>query len=534
MRILQVSSKKNPISQNKPWFSHVISQSSRHFSFLLKTKIQAPSQQDAINMQKKILRYIVSFAKKTTIGRYYNFSAIDDYRSYCSFVPVHHYDDMEHWILSALQWKKNILCPGIVPWFATSSGTTGKSKYIPVTLSSLRHNHFSWWKHLLYAYYSANSRNSFLSNGYGLVLWWTFQRNPYNWRYNVWFISAILQRTSPWFSKILRQPRDRISYIDNWWQKVQSIISWTSHKYITSISWQPSWCSHFLQQCVDYYNLDSIFDLWPDFSLVIRWGMDISFYKSTFQRLLPSDHVQYYQVYNASEWFFAIQDANCIDDMQLLVHHGVFYEFLLLYDYTQGLYDNCISLADVCVDVSYVLLITNLSGLYRYVLGDVVSFTCLSPYRLRVVGRTSTYIDLAGECSYAHQISQAINQFSLETWLSIQYYTFAPAKSSLQKQFFYDVVIEIQQDCDVSKDYASILDKLLCDCNIYYKDERYYTRTLKKCRIRFVQQWTFFSWLESQGRVWWQSKPPYVKNDRIAIDSLLLYNGSVFLYDSFF
>jgi hypothetical protein len=46
---------------------------------------------------------------------------------------------------------------------------------------------------------------------------------------------------------------------------------------------------------------------------------------------------------------------------------------------------------------NYAIVITTNSGLWRYLIGDTVRFLLLSPYRIRVTGRTKHHINVFGE-----------------------------------------------------------------------------------------------------------------------------------------
>jgi hypothetical protein len=56
-----------------------------------------------------------------------------------------------------------------------------------------------------------------------------------------------------------------------------------------------------------------------------------------------------------------------------------------------------VRLADVSLLKNYAIVITTNSGLWRYLIGDTVRFTSLSPYRIRVTGRTKHHINVFGE-----------------------------------------------------------------------------------------------------------------------------------------
>jgi len=86
--------------------------------------------------------------------------------------------------------------------------------------------------------------------------------------------------------------------------------------------------------------------------------MAIDLYKPQFHALFPSKSFKYYQAYNASEGFFAVQDSNFADDMRLLTNHGVFYEFIPFEEY--GKEDpTVLTLNEVEIDKDYVIVITN-------------------------------------------------------------------------------------------------------------------------------------------------------------------------------
>lgn len=163
----------------------------------------------------------------------------------------------------------------------------------------------------------------------------------------------------PLLAKMIKQPKAKISYLSDWQKKVEKMIETTKEKNITSISGQPSWCSAYLEKLLAHTHKKNVLEVRPNFELVIWGGMAIDLYKPLFERLLPSDKVKYYQVYNASEGFFAAQHTNDRDDMLLFVEHAVFYEFIPLENYLRKQYDNCLTLRDVEVGKSYVIVITN-------------------------------------------------------------------------------------------------------------------------------------------------------------------------------
>jgi hypothetical protein len=51
-------------------------------------------------------------------------------------------------------------------------------------------------------------------------------------------------------------------------------------------------------------------------------------YREQYQKILPNSDFKYYEIYNASEGFFAIQDRNDSSELLLMLDYGIFYEFI--------------------------------------------------------------------------------------------------------------------------------------------------------------------------------------------------------------
>ena len=104
----------------------------------------------------------------------------------------------------------------------------------------------------------------------------------------------------------------------------------------------------------------------------------------------------YSDTYNASEGFFAIQDQKHNTDLLLMLDYGIYYEFIPVSNIHN---DNpsTVQLADVEIGVNYALIISTNAGLWRYMIGDTVMFTCLSPFRIRITGRVKNFINAVGE-----------------------------------------------------------------------------------------------------------------------------------------
>jgi hypothetical protein len=88
--------------------------------------------------QESLLRRILEINASTKYGQDHGFGSIRTIEDYQRQVPVNQYDDLEPYILAASRGEPAQLTTDPPILFATTSGTTGKPKYIPVTKTSRR------------------------------------------------------------------------------------------------------------------------------------------------------------------------------------------------------------------------------------------------------------------------------------------------------------------------------------------------------------------------------------------------------------
>ena len=126
----------------------------------------------------KLLKKLLYISKNTSYGSKYNFKNIITYSSFAETVPIVSYEDLYPEIKKILNGKQNVLWPEKINWFAKSSGTTNdKSKYIPVSKTSLDEGHYKAGTDLLSIYLN-NYSHSNLFDGKALALGGSKQINP--------------------------------------------------------------------------------------------------------------------------------------------------------------------------------------------------------------------------------------------------------------------------------------------------------------------------------------------------------------------
>lgn len=483
--------------------------------------VNADLHQPSFSNQRIMLFEIIKKSKNTVFGKKHNFDKIKTIKDFQKQIPIFHYKDFEPRILRMVKWERDITYPWKIDRFATSSWTTWEAaKYIPITKENLRTSHFKWGLESLSLYVKNNPKTKFFQWKW-LVIWGWFSQNPFTWEDNIWFISAILQKTSPWIWQAFKTPGADISYIEDREEKVEKTIESTKKQKITSINGQPSWISNFLYRLLETTDKSNIHEIWPNLELFFRWGMAIHLYKKQLEELMPNKSMKYYQVYNASEWYFASQDTDGADDMLLFTDHGTFYEFIPFQEYGK---ENPIvlTLEEVEIDKDYVIMITNTSGLRRYVLWDTIKFTNLNPWRIKISGRTKYYIDVVGECVTSDYTDKALLAACNKTDVHVCDYTVAPiVYQGGEIRWAYEWVVECEQIPEDKLLFTKTLDQELCNTNSYYHDERYNTKVLGEPKVHLVPKGTFYSWLKSKNKLGGQYKIPKLANDRRIIDDVL-------------
>lgn len=484
-------------------------------------KIRQFWKKELLKHQEDFLFDLIYRCRKTIFGERYWFSDIKNIKDFQNSVPIFTYKEFQPRIEYMLRWEKDISYPGKIPLFAISSWTTGKKwKYIPLTQEHLKTSQLRWWEKLLSRYCKENPKTQ-LFTWRTIVIGWTFIKNPFTQKNNVWYITAILQKKTPWIWKLFKRPTKQIAFIEDREEKSDKIIEETLNKNITWITWQPSWCTQFMYNVLETTWKKDIHEVRPNFEVFFGGGMSVDLYKDNLAELFPDPKFKYRQSYNASEGFFAIQNQNDSEDMLLLTDNWVFYEFIPQEEYGKE-NPKVLTLKDVITDQDYVLLITTNAGLRRYVLWDTIRFTATEPfYKIRISGRTKYYIDVVWEWTTVEYTDKAIMETCNQTWAIAIDYTVWPIAPKWIERGAYERIIEFSKEPKNLKEFENILDVELQKAFSNYYDERNYNNTLKKLVVHPAPQGTFHKRLKWNNKVVGQAKVPKLQNNRQILNEIL-------------
>lgn len=468
--------------------------------------------------QREVLQDLVTAAQYTEFGKKYGFSKLFSVKAFKETVPVHEYEDLRPYIERMMQGEENVLWNSPVNWFAKSSGTTSdKSKFIPVSDESLRENHYKASKDVLTNYYK-NFPSSDLLTGKGLVVGGSHQLSQVNETVQYGDLSAVLMQNAPFWGQWLRTPELSIALLDDWEDKIEKLAQATANENVTSISGVPTWTLILLKRILDIKQKKTIKEVWPNLELYIMGGVSFIPYREQFDRIIGAP-VNYLEIYNASEGFFAAQEKPDDQGMTLFTEHGVFFEFMPISEYGKK-FPQTVGLNQVELNKQYAIVISTTGGLWRYIVGDTVQFTSLKPYRIIITGRLKHYINAFGEEVIVDNTDKAIAMACERTGAVVNDYTAAPVYFSDSGNGAHEWLIEFEKEPADMDRFVRELDASLQSLNSDYEAKRQKNIALGLPVVRVMPGGSFKDWLRSKGKLGGQHKVPRLSNNRTILEEV--------------
>jgi hypothetical protein len=247
-------------------------------------------------------------------------------------------------------------------------------------------------------------------------------------------------------------------------------------------------------------------------------GVSFTPYREQFQKIIGKP-INYLEMYNASEGFFAAQDIPGEEGMLLFVDHGIFMEFMPIEEYGKQFPDT-IGLSEVELNKNYALVISTNGGLWRYLLGDTIQFTSLDPFRIKVSGRLKHYMNAFGEEVIVDNTDKAIAAASAATGAIVNDYTAAPVYFSEGSNGAHEWLIEFEKQPDDLAAFTRELDATLKSLNSDYEAKRHKDIALRMPIVHSLTKGIFSNWLKSRGKLGGQHKVPRLSNERTHLEEI--------------
>ena len=481
------------------------------------TDIFTVTRSKAIKWQENTLRKMLYYARNTEYGLKYGFEEIllekDVTKAFRKRVPLNNYSTMHPYWQREYAGESNITWPGRSQHYALSSGTTeGASKYIPVTKDQLKAMLRGTRRQLL-AMALTDVPKDFLAKHYLLVGGSTslnFDGVSYSGD-----LSGICTANIPtWFDRF-SMPDESITALRDWEEKVQRMVEEAPNWDIVFIAGAPSWVRLLLERIISHYNLKTIHDIWPNFSIYCWGAVSLAPYKHSIESMLGKP-VIFMEAYMASEGYIAFQVKPESEGMRLIFRNNTYFEFIPFnennFDENSELKPNAkaIGLESIDEKTDYAILITTPCGAWRYLLGDTIRFTNKEACEIKITGRTKQFLSITGEHLSVDNMMQALQMVADEMHTDLPEFTVKALK--LENEFAHNWFVACNDPKIEAVAVRTKLDNHLRKLNDDYDTER--NHVLTGMNLTLLPESVFMDWMAKHNKLGGQSKFPRVLADK--------------------
>tara|TARA_R110000850_G_scaffold277058_1_gene421832 strand:+ start:50654 stop:52177 length:1524 start_codon:yes stop_codon:yes gene_type:complete len=464
---------------------------------LIDLRDKVVSEPDAVEAQQQVLKELLKTAKDTAFGKQYQFDKILDASKpeavFAATVPYFDYNKIHaEWWHKLHQGKEDITWPGRPPYFALSSGTTGKSsKRIPVTeemLDAIRKTGIQQ----VGALANFELPSDFFEKE--IMMLGSSTNLQEEGDHQEGEISGISASNIPFWFRGYYKPGEEISKIDDWDKRVKKIAENAKEWDIGALSGIPSWMELMLKEVIAHHKAKNIHEIWPNLQVFTSGGVAFEPYEKSFNALLAHP-ITIIDTYLASEGFLAFQQRPETNAMKLVVDNGIYFEFVPFNpDYINP--DGSITedapaliLAEVKEGEEYILIISTVSGAWRYLIGDTIQFTDVSRHEIRITGRTKFFLNVVGSQLSVNKMNDAVQELEKKYDCKIPEFTVSAVRIDGEYHHFWYLGTEHKLN---DEKVADALDEALKKANKNYKVAR--SKALKGVKVKTISPKIFQEW----------------------------------------
>lgn len=472
---------------------------------------------DPAATQRRVLLRLVRRARNTLWGRDHAFASIRSVEDFQRAVPVCRYEQMAALWHRAFSGERDICWPGHVRYFALSSGTTAETcKAIPVTGESIRAN-FRSALSLMGLCQRQAAGDIFAGRVFYFGGCTSLERRG---ACLVGDSSGIMALHIPRLAWRYRLPERDVAAMTDWEAKVETICGRYGQSPVTVVAGLPSWTLLLFRRLLEVTGARCVAEVWPRLRALIHFGMAFAPYRAQFDALVGRP-LACVDTYSSSEGGLnAIQSEQGDPSMQLELDSGAFYEFVPP-DELESPSPTRLTVAQVELDKPYALLLSTVSGIWAYDVGDVVRFTALRPPKILVAGRTRLALNTFGEHVIVEELEMAAAGASKATGAQTSDFTVAPILpdgEDLRGAHLW--LVEFDGQPPPLDDFAAHLDHALIKKNLDYKVHRERDFAMKPPRVVSLARGTFYEWARRHDRLGGQRKVPRVALSQAMVDEL--------------
>lgn len=472
----------------------------------------------------RTLRKILNLAKNTTYGKEHHFGAIVKarkpeqlFRLYEKSVRASEYESFRPYVERHKHGEANVLIPGKPLMYATTSGTTSKPKWIPISQKYMK-DVYDVMSHIWLDNF-ARVRPKFLSGGlvvsvakvvegyaedgtiFGSVSGVTAKKIPsiirkrfvtppevydisdYTARYYVMMRLAIAHSVSyivaPNPSTLLELIHNAEEYFDDYIEDIEkgSIsekfdVSPEIRSVLAGFTVPDPERANFLRRVKEKCGgKPQLKDWWPDMQLLSSWKCgNTAIAAEKVQQQLPAGCCYQELGYFASECRFGLVLDEGIDSTLFPNYH--YYEFIEESD-LENPEPRFLRLHELEQGKRYCIYVTTFSGLYRYNMNDLVEvggWNGKTP-KIHMVQKVNGIVSITGEKLYEKQFIEAVHEAERQSGLKANFFIgFADPEEAC-----YDFYYEFEKRKvrrSKAEAFTKIVDSQLMEMNIEYQSKR--------------------------------------------------------------
>jgi len=496
-----------------------------------KARPAALARQDPLAVQQQQLLKLVRHAADTRFGRDHDFAGIRSIADFQARVPVRDHAGLwnDYW-KEAFPRLENVSWPGVIPYFASSSGTTtGKVRYVPVSREMVKANKGAALD--VMAHHLANRPHSRIMEGKTFLLGGSTALKEEAPGVFSGDMSGIASKERPWFAKPFYFPPLELSLMSDWEEKISRLAALSRHEDIRGLTGGPAWLLVLFEKLARLTpgNPQNVSQLYPNLELIVHGGMGLLPYKHRFDAWMAGSKADLREVFAASEGFVAAADRDYGMGMRLVVDHGLFFEFVPVEEIGSS-NPTRHWLGTVETGVDYVLVLSNCAGFWAYDIGDIVRFVDLNPPRLLIVGRTAHTLSTFGEHIWAEQLEAVVTAAAESVGFPLKEFAVTAQVSrdgGALGHHLYFIEPLTPQPPERLAALLDAIDRGFTEANEDYMERRTVDGALQRPVLRTVPPGTFDAWMKSRGKFGGQHKVPRVFNDPSMQEGLLRIAGQI-------
>lgn len=494
-------------------------------------------QRNDVRVQQATWRELTAKFATTLFGRVNGVKKGMTYAEFRDRVPVQSHARLSQWIEQSKLGQKDVLWPGVCTFYATTAGTSGDPKLIPVTAEMFAHFRKAELDALYY--YAARVGHAGIFRGRHLFVGASTKLTATEHAatpttYCGGIAGMIALNFPKWYMRHHYEPGPAIAEMDDWQAKLAAIAAQARSQDVTLLAGSPPAlvvAAHTVraQAWHEGFPAETAQDVWPNLECVMHGGVPIDPFQKEMREEIGSAP-NFHEIYMATEGFIAAQDsADAAAGLRLMTGTGLFFEFLPIRQFDDalpaGLGAHALRLEDVKVGEDYAVLLTTPGGLCRYVLGDVVRFTSTRPPRILYVGRTDLQLNRFGEHVSERDVTDAlVTVCRRHDWTITNFHVAPLSEHTLtgQQKGHHEWWIELIPGTVATPTgpvMAAALDAEVTARNHDYEAKRR-SGALGPPVVRLVMPGVFEHWQRFQKKWGGQHKMPRCRSDRQIADHL--------------